>query len=61
MAATREIYDRIDNKTDVEHVFREIRHDVGEARSRPALTELYKHAGAIGTDAADDATWGNGR
>jgi hypothetical protein len=28
-------------------VFRQIRHDVADARSRPALTELYKRAGYL--------------
>src|SRR5512146_711406 len=45
MARERQIYGEIDTKTDLEHVFEEIRHDVDHAKTRPALTELYKRAG----------------
>lgn len=41
------IYGNIDSKTDLERVFREIRKDVDDAKSRPALTELYKRAGYL--------------
>lgn len=41
------IYGNIGSKTDLERVFREIRKDVGGAKSRPSLTELYKRAGYL--------------
>jgi hypothetical protein len=41
------IYGNIDSKTDLERVFREIRKDVKDAKSRPSLTELYKRAGYL--------------
>ncbi len=47
MAATRQIYGEINSKTDMKRVFSEIRRDVQEAKSRPALTELYKRAGYL--------------
>jgi hypothetical protein len=47
MAQSRHIYRKIENKTDLEHVFRDIRKDVDTAKSRPALTELYKRAGYL--------------
>jgi hypothetical protein len=45
MAQDRHIYGEVNNKTGMKRVFTDIRRDVGEARSRPALTELYKRAG----------------
>lgn len=47
MVQARHIYGKIENKTDLERVFRDIRKDVEDARSRPALTELYKRAGYL--------------
>jgi hypothetical protein len=47
MAATRQIYGKVNNKTGMRRVFAEIRRDVQEAKSRPALTELYKRAGYL--------------
>ena len=47
MAATRRIYGEIKNSTGLRKVFSEIRRDIEEARSRPALTELYKRAGYL--------------
>lgn len=41
------IYGEVDSKSDLERIFREIRRDVDEAKSRPALTELYKRAGYL--------------
>ena len=41
------IYGNVDSKTDLKRVFREIRKDVDDAKSRPALTELYKRAGYL--------------
>jgi hypothetical protein len=47
MANTRNVYGEIDNKSDLEAVFGQIRHDVEEAKSRETLTELYKRAGYL--------------
>jgi hypothetical protein len=47
MATDRHIYGEIENKTDMRKVFSEIRKDVGNAKSRPALTELYRRAGYL--------------
>jgi 2C-methyl-D-erythritol 2,4-cyclodiphosphate synthase len=41
------IYDAVESKADLDHVFSEIRKDVEGAKSRPALTELYKRAGYL--------------
>lgn len=47
MAPNRQIYGEIDSKTDMKNVFLAIRKDVERAKSRPALTELYKRAGYL--------------
>ena len=47
MATNRHIYGEINSKTSMKKVFTEIRKDVSKARSRPALTELYKRAGYL--------------
>jgi hypothetical protein len=47
MATDRQVYGHVSNKTDMKRVFGAIRRDVGNARSRPALTELYKRAGYL--------------
>jgi hypothetical protein len=47
MAKDTHIYGEVDNKTDLEHVFSEIRRDVDNARSRSDLTELYRRAGFL--------------
>ena len=47
MAKGRQIYSEINNKSDMEKVLLEIRHDVDRANSRAALTELYKRAGYL--------------
>jgi hypothetical protein len=47
MAEARHIYGEVHSKTGMKRVFLEIRHDVERARSRPALTELYKRAGYL--------------
>ncbi len=49
MANKRNVYGEVKNKTDMHKVFSEIRKDVGGAKSRPALTELYKRAGYLVT------------
>jgi len=47
MSEHRHIYGEIYNKTGMRQVFGEIRRDVDGAKSRPALTELYKRAGYL--------------
>ena len=47
MSEHRHIYGEIHNKTGMKRVFGEIRRDVDGAKSRPALTELYKRAGYL--------------
>lgn len=47
MAKDRHIYSEINNKTDMEKVSLAIRRDVDRAKSRAALTELYKRAGYL--------------
>lgn len=47
MATNRHIYGEIKNKTGMRNVFSAIRKDVSQAKSRPALTELYKRAGYL--------------
>jgi len=47
MATDRHIYGEIRNKTGMRKVFSEIRKDVAQAKSRPALTELYRRAGYL--------------
>ena len=45
MAEDRHVYGEVNSKTGMKRVFTDIRHDVGEAKSRPGLTELYRRAG----------------
>jgi hypothetical protein len=47
MATNKQIYGEVDNKTDLKHVFTEIRQDVEKAKSRSGLTELYRRAGYL--------------
>ena len=47
MAAVRDIYGEVNSKTGMKRIFADIRRDVEEAASRPALTELYKRAGYL--------------
>jgi hypothetical protein len=47
MAHDTHIYGEVNSKTGMKHVFRQIRHDIDQAKSRPALTELYKRAGYL--------------
>ena len=47
MAHDTHVYGAVTSKTDLQKIFREIRHDVAEAKSRPTLTELYKRAGYL--------------
>jgi hypothetical protein len=47
MAADRHIYGEVHSKTGMKRIFTDIRHNVDSARSRPALTELYKRAGYL--------------
>ena len=43
----KHVYGEIDNKTNLHGVFLQIRHDVDDAKSRSALTELYRRAGYL--------------
>ena len=45
MAEDRHIYGEVNSKTAMKRLFTDIRRDVEGAKSRPALTELYKRAG----------------
>ncbi len=47
MATDRHVYGQINSKTGMKKVFSEIRRDVDNAKSRPALSELYKRAGYL--------------
>jgi hypothetical protein len=47
MAQDTHIYGEVENQTDLKKVFLEIRRDVAQAKSRPALSELYKRAGYL--------------
>lgn len=47
MAGDKHIYGEVNSRTGLKKVFTEIRRDVGIARSRPTLTELYKRAGYL--------------
>jgi hypothetical protein len=47
MAKSRDIYGPVKSESDLHRVFLEIRHDVAEASSRPALTELHRRAGYL--------------
>ena len=47
MAEARHIYGEVNSAPDLRRVFSEIREDVESAKSRPALTELYKRAGYL--------------
>jgi hypothetical protein len=47
MATNRHIYGEINSQTGMKNVFLAIRRDVEGAKSRPALTELYKRAGYL--------------
>jgi hypothetical protein len=49
MATKRNVYGEVNSKTGMHKVFSEIRKDVGNAKSRPALTELYRRAGYLVT------------
>ena len=41
------IYGTVDNESDLDRIFRDIRKDVEEAKSRAGLTELHKRAGYL--------------
>ncbi len=47
MSEDRHIYGEVNSKTDLKKIFTDIRRDVESAKSRPALTELYKRAGYL--------------
>jgi hypothetical protein len=47
MAEDRHVYGEVNSKTGMKRIFMDIRHEVEKAKSRPALTELYKRAGYL--------------
>jgi hypothetical protein len=47
MTTDRHIYGEVHSKTGMKRIFTDIRHDIDHAKSRPALTELYKRAGYL--------------
>ncbi len=47
MAQATQIYGQVSNQSNLRGIFRDIRRDVTQAKSRPALTELYKRAGYL--------------
>jgi len=47
MTHDRHISGKIDSEAGMRQVFSDIRHDVANAGSRPALTELYRRAGYL--------------
>src|SRR5438105_4343960 len=47
MAHDTHVYGEVNSRTGMQKVFREIRHDVAQALSWPALTELYKRSGYL--------------
>jgi hypothetical protein len=47
MTEKQHIYGEVNSKTGLKKIFLDIRHDVASAKSRPALTELYKRAGYL--------------
>jgi hypothetical protein len=47
MAENRHVYGEVKSKTSMKKVFMAVRRDVENAKSRPALTELYKRAGYL--------------
>jgi len=47
MAKDNHIYGEVNSKTGLKTIFKDIRQDVASAKSRPALTELYKRAGYL--------------
>jgi hypothetical protein len=49
MTETRNIYGEVENKSDLERIFSQIRGDVERADTRPALTELHRRAGYLVT------------
>jgi hypothetical protein len=47
MRQDRHIYGEVKSKTGMHRIFADIRREVADAKSRPALTELYKRAGYL--------------
>src|SRR2546430_14299989 len=45
--ATHTLYGEVKSQTGLQGVFRKVRQDVTQAKSRPSLTELYKRAGYL--------------
>lgn len=47
MATDKHVYGEVNSGTGLKKVFTAIRRDVADAKSRPALSELYKRAGYL--------------
>jgi hypothetical protein len=47
MTEKQHIYGEVNSKTGLKKIFLDIRRDIANAKSRPALTELYKRAGYL--------------
>jgi len=47
MSTDQHIYGEVDNKTNLQDVFLQIRKDIEKAGSRGAITELYRRAGYL--------------
>jgi hypothetical protein len=49
MAVDHHIYGKVENESDLKRIIAQIRGEVEQAVSRPALTELYRRAGYLVT------------
>jgi hypothetical protein len=56
MAKEEHVYGEVDNKTDLQDIYSQIRDDVEKADSRDRLTELYRRAGYLIT-LTNAASW----
>ena len=56
MLAHKLVYLEIDSKTVLKDAFSEIRDEVGQAASRPELSDLYNRAGYL-VELANDSFW----
>ncbi len=44
---SKPVYGHVEGKADIDRIFAEIRDDLGHAKSRATLTELYRRAGYL--------------
>ncbi len=44
---SKPVYGHVERKADIDRIFAEIRDDLGHAKSRATLTELYRRAGYL--------------